>query len=153
MFAEAPKHSFEWYTVVCTLDGQQRSVPCILRHLYHTIRTCPLPSPTCALPYTFESRHQALYHSYMYLHLQISKNSCMSPSLFRTPLLYTAIKMSKRVSTAQKPPTDHSSLEQEEEEETNINLSIFLDILRLQRHSPRRQLPVSPKAATPKSLR
>lgn len=140
-----------------TLDGQQRSVACILRHLYHTIRTCPLPSPTCALPYTFESRHQVLYHSYMYLHLQIPKNSCMSPNLFRTPLLHTTIKMSKRVSTAQKPPTDHSSLEQEEEEEgeedTNTNLSISLDILHLQRHSPRRQLPVSPKSATAKPLR
>lgn len=72
----------------------------------------------------------------------------MSPTLFRTPLLHTAIKMSKRVSTAQRPPTDHSSLEEEEEEETNTNLSIFLDILHLQRHSPGRQLPVSPKSAT-----
>jgi len=62
--------------------------------------------------------------------------------------------MSKRVSTAQKPPTDHSSLEEdeddeeEEEEDTNTNLSVSLDILHLQRHSPRRQLPVSPKSAT-----
>lgn len=80
----------------------------------------------------------------------------MSPNLFQTPLLHTAIKMSKRVSTAQKPPTDHSSLEQEEEEEeeeTDTNLSISLDILHLQRHSPRRQLPVSPKSKTLKITR
>lgn len=149
MFVEA--HSFEWYTVPSTGSSAPFHAYCVI----YTIPSAPALSHRLPVPYLTPSNHGIRYYTIgtctvPTLYLQISKNSCMSPNFFRAPLLHTAIKMSKRVSTAQRPPTDHSSLE---EEETNINLSIFLDILHLQRHSPRRQLPVSPKSATPKSFR
>lgn len=70
MFAEAPKHSFEWYTVPCLLGRRAAALRSLHTYcvIYTTIPFAPAlfhRLPTCTLYLRITA--SGLYHRYMYL--------------------------------------------------------------------------------------